>query len=277
VLQSTLGVRKWKIVKPSNKAPPPRQLSQTAIALGRMWVVRGSTLSEGEESGEQGHELSDCWSLDLETWSWSEVDLKGEETSSNARHLLSPFQMSAVGSKLWIYNPDCGKSILVIDTTTGTLARHPVSGQTPSRGGLSSMVCSEFSGTPCLYIFGGGGSAGDEVRCFNDVYCLNTETLVWRKLDVQGRAPEPRCSAGCVARGAQLRFYGGTTQPLQAQDSSRTSSEAALLGDFFCPGSAANGLDVASAGRTPSGTSLRLLNVWDGGRRDPAAWWGGRH
>ena len=65
-----------------------------------------------------------------------------------------------------------------------------------------------------LVIFGGVGVGEDgAVRRFNDVWSLDTDTMTWTRLDVQGDIPCGRDGHTMSAIGTKLYMFGGWTGP----------------------------------------------------------------
>lgn len=61
-----------------------------------------------------------------------------------------------------------------------------------------------------IILFGGFHDNLREYRYFNDVYCFNTETYKWAKLEPSGTAPAPR--SGCCMvplSDGKILIYGG--------------------------------------------------------------------
>lgn len=55
----------WQQVKYANIAPQERAYGQCALVGRKMWVVGGC-----DPQSETAAPLGDCWTLDVDTWSW---------------------------------------------------------------------------------------------------------------------------------------------------------------------------------------------------------------
>jgi len=197
-------------VKCSNTAPQQRVFGQCAIVGRKMWVVGGCDPCSDAP-------LGDCWTLDIDAWTWEKVALKGVDIAN-----VSQFQMVAIGTKLWLHSQHCGHDILMLNTETHTVVKHPVTGSAPSSRELHSMVCFH----DCFYVFGGQGTEKGE-KVFADVYCFNSLTLVWNEVTVSGKPPVSRCAGTGATIGTSLWFHGGSSKPCSAAQARRPS----LLGD----------------------------------------------
>nr|CAH7738499.1 unnamed protein product [Callosobruchus chinensis] len=61
-----------------------------------------------------------------------------------------------------------------------------------------------------LFVFGGFHDNLRDYKYFNDVYCFNTETYKWSKIDTSGTAPQPRSGCCMVALSdGRILVYGG--------------------------------------------------------------------
>jgi len=198
-----LKENRWEKVKYRNDAPQQRLLGQCAMIGNKMWLVGGWD-SSAEGTSPMGVILDDCWTLDVQTWTWEKQTIKGEAIPD-----ISRFQMKAIGSKLWIHHHRCKSHILVLDTKTLTATNYPVTGDVPSSRGLHAMA----NHGDHLYIFGGQG--GDDF--FKELFSLDTTTLKWSLIgpdQFAGKPPGPRCAVASAVMADSILFYGGASKPL---------------------------------------------------------------
>ena len=85
------------------------------------------------------------------------------------------------------------------------------SGQPPSPRFLHSMVYS--SSLNCIVIFGGRVDAKNTVEytCFNDVFILFIENLMWTKSNVSGNVPRIRSGHCAAILGSEMYVFGGVS------------------------------------------------------------------
>lgn len=102
-------------------------------------------------------------------------------------------------------NYRCFNGLFRFDTTTGAWESISTRGDVPSpRAG-----CGMTSYDGRLYIF--GGSQGSDVF-FNDLFELDTSTMVWRRLaSIDTFTPSVRCGCSLNAVNGSLYVFGGWT------------------------------------------------------------------
>jgi len=165
---------------------------------------------------------NDLWTLDFKNkWRWSQVNMVGNIPGPRRGH-----SATAIGTKLYIFGGIYGytrffNELYCLDTKTMEWQIPEVTGNPPSPRAWHSACA--LAGTPLIIFI--GGSAGRE-NFYNDVYSFNTKTNHWRRMDISGAAPTPRCSHTAVSRGSMIYVFGG----LSWQSSQlRPSSEMYLL------------------------------------------------
>jgi hypothetical protein len=193
-------------------APNPRLVSACAVVNGRPTIFGGW---DPQTAGTGGVILDDICQLDLETMEWKKLPITmGQPTS---RHVA----VSRTDTMALIHTHRCLDHVLLFeqDPSNSDLAvfrKQPTSGQSPSSRGLhaATMLGDSF------IVF--GGAAQDQTMS-NEVFCLDTKTWEWNKVDMdsQGDCPSPR-AAPCMCAlddnsilifgGAQLREEGGGLQ-----------------------------------------------------------------
>ncbi|KAI8972714.1 hypothetical protein BDB01DRAFT_808953 [Pilobolus umbonatus] len=124
---------------------------------------------------------------------WSRVMTYGRSPSRPLR----AHSANLVGDYLYVFGgcdmKSCFNTLYTLDMDTLTWAKPRTSGQIPPpcRAHSCTTVESDIGSgkkSYSLYMFGGG----DGPNYFNDLYVLNTDTLVWTKPKVEGAPPSPR-------------------------------------------------------------------------------------
>ncbi|KAF5792633.1 putative galactose oxidase/kelch, beta-propeller, kelch-type beta propeller [Helianthus annuus] len=137
---------------------------------------------------------------------WSEPDMQGTLPVPRDSH-----SCTTVGDKLFVFGGTDGnislKDLHVLDTSTNTWMTPCVRGEGPeAREGHSAAVVGKR-----LFIFGGCGKSSDTPveEYFDDLYILNTETMVWKRVATTGIPPAKRNSHTCVSWKNKIIVIGG--------------------------------------------------------------------
>ncbi|KAL0052870.1 hypothetical protein WJX82_009025 [Trebouxia sp. C0006] len=188
----------------SSQLPQARIASQAVCVGDYIWLIGGW---DPGSKGDGGEILNDIWRLDLNTWTWSETSVQGEEGVS--LQPISRFQAAAVGNLVYIHTHRSLNDILVLDVAnpdSPKLKQVPVSGNqgaTPSARGLHTVTAVGNK----LYLFGGASQKG---QMQNDLWVLDLSTMQWTQLHPKGEAPHIRCSHTAVLVGQDIVFFGGS-------------------------------------------------------------------
>ncbi|CAN6477130.1 unnamed protein product [Victoria cruziana] len=118
---------------------------------------------------------------------------------------------TTVGTDLYVFGGTDGKNPLkdlhVLDTTTNTWIQPTVSGNGPeAREGHSAALVGKR-----LFLFGGCGKSRDEHEevYYNDLYILDVETFVWKRVLTMGTPPSARDSHTCSSWKNKIIVIGG--------------------------------------------------------------------
>ena len=110
---------------------------------------------------------------------------------------------------LWFQDPDSSLAEAeVCDLDSMEWRRISTRGQIPILG--KGTVCGMYG----CHVFVFSGLDDEDYR--NDLYRLDLERLVWRKMPVHGVPPCPRSYGGMVVHGDCLIVFGGIGKPLKA-------------------------------------------------------------
>ncbi|KAF2312873.1 hypothetical protein GH714_040930 [Hevea brasiliensis] len=146
---------------------------------------------------------------------WSQPVIKGTPPTPRDSH-----SCTTVGDNLFVFGGTDGmnplKDLHILDISSHTWISPTVRGEGPeAREGHSAALVGKR-----LFIFGGcGKSSNDNVEVYyNDLYILNTETLVWKELNTTGQKLPPRAGHSTVAFGKNLFVFGGFTDAQNLYD-----------------------------------------------------------
>ncbi|GAB2209672.1 hypothetical protein Droror1_Dr00026893, partial [Drosera rotundifolia] len=141
--------------------------------------------------------------------SWTQLATKGTPPVPRDSHTCT-----TVGDKLFVFGGTNGlhplNDLHILDTVSSTWVSPSPRGHIPeAREGHSAALIGKQ-----LFVFGGCGKSVDrsyEVY-YNNLYTLNTETLVWQRVMTLGTPPAARDSHTCSAWNNKLFVIGGEDQ-----------------------------------------------------------------
>lgn len=197
-------MRRWKKVQTvsgGGEGPRPRITTQGVVVDDHFWVLGGWDCNT---PGPDGF-LGDIWKLNLKTYQWFQVEVKGELQP------VSRFQAVVLGTDIWVHTHRCDDHIVRIGTDKGAaeVAHVPVKGPAPPSRGLHSLthVQTKDGGPGALFLFGGAPQRGP---MFGDLWRLDLSTMSWSQLQPSGPAPHARCSHTAVRWGDHVIIMGGS-------------------------------------------------------------------
>ncbi|KAG0494736.1 hypothetical protein HPP92_005730 [Vanilla planifolia] len=151
-------------------------------------------------------QTNDVHVLDAVKQIWSKPMMKGEPPSPRDSH-----SCTTVGRRLFVFGGTDGMNILndlhILDTSSNRWISPILHGKGPdAREGHSAAAVDKR-----LFIFGGCGKSDDshEDTYYNDLYILDTETLVWQCAVTSGSPPIPRDSHTCSSCKSNIIVLGG--------------------------------------------------------------------
>lgn len=156
--------------------------------------------------GEDNTQTNKVHVYETTTRTWSEPDMQGTLPVPRDSH-----SCTTVGDKLFVFGGTDGniplKDLHILDTSTNTWMTPYVRGDGPeAREGHSAALIGKR-----LFIFGGCGKSFDTPveEYFDDLYILNTETMVWKRVATTGIPPAKRNSHTCVSWKNKIIVIGG--------------------------------------------------------------------
>lgn len=202
------------------------------------------------------------WTLDLNTWAWTQQQPTGEPLQG-----ISRFQAVADGNKIWIYTHRCDDHLLALhtDSTPPRLEKVPVTGPAPASRGLHSMV--KVGGA--LYLYGGAPQKGPMM---DDLWKLDLGSMQWQQLQPRGEKPHARCSPAAGVVGQYILYFGGAFYgasgglemlgDVQLYDTAANSWVAGELADSAELPAARNAAVMVALPDKGSGPQLLLAGGW---------------
>ncbi|MCD9639516.1 Multidrug resistance protein 1 [Datura stramonium] len=135
---------------------------------------------------------------------WSEPLTNGALPSPRDSH-----SCTTIGNKLFVFGGTNGIESLndlhILDTSSNTwISPIPRGDRLNPREGHSAALIGKR-----LFIFGGCGNFGGAEIFYDDVYVLNTETLVWKRIVPSGIPPSKRENHSCSSWNSKIIIIGG--------------------------------------------------------------------
>ncbi|KAK8657739.1 hypothetical protein V6N13_035962 [Hibiscus sabdariffa] len=144
--------------------------------------------------------------FDTAKQTWSQPVMKGTLPRARDSH-----SCTTVGDNLFVFGGTDGtkplKDLHILETFTNTWICPSVRGEGPeAREGHSAAVVGKR-----LFIFGGCGKSSDnnDEIYYNDLYILNTETFVWKRVQTSGNPPSARDGHTCSSWKNKIIVIGG--------------------------------------------------------------------
>ncbi|KAK3037975.1 hypothetical protein RJ639_030680, partial [Escallonia herrerae] len=201
------ATRTWSEPVMKGALPTPRD-SHSCTTVGDKLFVFGGT--DGKDP------LGDLHVLDTYSNTWISPSIRGEGPEAREGH-----SAALIGKRLFIFG-GCGKSsnssdeeyfddVYILNTETWVWKRAGTSGTPPAK--RDSHTCSSWRNKIIVI---GGEDKHDYY--LSDVHILDTDTLVWAKLNVSGQLLPPRAGHTTVAFGKNLFVFGGFTDEQNLYD-----------------------------------------------------------
>ncbi|XP_077222651.1 galactose oxidase/kelch repeat superfamily protein isoform X2 [Tasmannia lanceolata] len=156
--------------------------------------------------GKDNCQTNDVHVYDTMKQTWSKPMVKGVPPSPRDSH-----SCTTVGNNLFVFGGTDGKNPLkdlhILDTSSNTWMLPSLSSEGPdAREGHSAALVDKR-----LFIFGGCGKSHDDPEevYFNDLYILDTESLVWKRAVTSGTPPSARDSHTCSSWKNKIIVLGG--------------------------------------------------------------------
>ena len=216
----------WEYMKTSGTYITTRKYHCAAIVGKHMFIYGGLN--------QKNNLLSDCALLNLQKNTWKSIFLEGPEenafhtaasvVNSDQKHYTSIYRIplslsSRVKSPgIYIFGGIGGDKKAHNNLWQITIGQKPLTwnlisteGQGPSPRFLHSMIYNEESNY--LMIFGGRIDVCQTVTytCYNDVYLLCMQRLLWIRVKVLGDIPTARSGHCAATLGNNLFVFGGVS------------------------------------------------------------------
>ncbi|KAF9624547.1 hypothetical protein IFM89_011721 [Coptis chinensis] len=156
--------------------------------------------------GKDNCQTNDVYVFDTSRQTWSKPMVKGNPPSPRDSHTCT-----TVGNNLFVFGGTDGieplKDLHIFDTSSNTWISPSLGGEGPdAREGHSAALIGKH-----LFIFGGCGKSPDNSNevYYNDLYILDTETVVWRHAMTSGKQPSARDSHTCSSWKNKLIVVAG--------------------------------------------------------------------
>ncbi|CAH8334830.1 unnamed protein product [Eruca vesicaria subsp. sativa] len=185
---------RWERVRQQNQQVG---LSDSTSGSGKRWGHTCNAVKGGRfvyvfgGFGSEGCLTNQVHVFDAETQIWSKPVISGSPPSPRDSH-----SCTTVGDNLFVFGGTDGKTHLkdlhVLDTSSHTWKCVDARGEGPeAREAHSATLVGKR-----IFIFGGCGKASgsDDEVFYNDLYILNTETLMWQRAVTAGNPPSARDS-----------------------------------------------------------------------------------
>ncbi|KAL2623041.1 hypothetical protein R1flu_003246 [Riccia fluitans] len=180
--------------------PPSPRSGHTAVRVGKSLLAVFGGLVEKKF-------LNDLNVLDTETMQWYRPECTGSGESGHIGPSPRAFHVSvAIDCHLFIFGGRCGRKRLgdfwMLDTDTWQWAELSGYGELPPP---REFAAGASVGNGKIVIYGGW----DGERWLSDVYVLDTISLEWRQLIIQGPSPSSRCGHSATMVEKRLLVFGG--------------------------------------------------------------------
>ncbi|KAI8543093.1 hypothetical protein RHMOL_Rhmol08G0191700 [Rhododendron molle] len=156
--------------------------------------------------GKDNSQTNQVHVFETATRTWSQPVIKGTPPAPRDSH-----SCTTVGDNLFVFGGTDGRNPLrdlhILDTSSNTWISPSVRGEGPdAREGHSAALIGKR-----LFIFGGCGKSSNnsDEEFYDDLYILNTETLVWNHASTSGSPPAKRDSHTCSSWKNKIIIIGG--------------------------------------------------------------------
>ncbi|XP_055825667.1 tip elongation aberrant protein 1-like [Solanum dulcamara] len=190
---------RWERVGVHGGGGPGKRWGHTCNAVqgGRLLYVFGGF-------GDDNRHTNKVHVFDTVNRIWSEPVTKGALPSPRDSH-----SCTAVGDNLFVFGGTNGRDSLndlhILDTSSNTWISPSLRGDPPNpREGHSAALIGKR-----LFIFGGCGNVDGTEIFYDDVYVLNTETFMWKRIEPSGIPPSKRESHSCSSWNSKIIIIGG--------------------------------------------------------------------
>ncbi|XP_033106357.1 kelch domain-containing protein 3-like isoform X2 [Anneissia japonica] len=220
---------KWCLPKPTGDIPPARDGHSVCLVKNKMYIFGGY------------EDLSQCFSnsihrLNIDKMKWKRLTCRG-----NAAYWRDFHSAVAIGQYMFIFGGRSDKNgqwfsdnefysnkLEVFDTKSKTWSAPETWKSVP----VGRRSHSAFVYCDNMYIFGGYNRVIDEH--FNTLHKLDTKTMDWSKVQLQGSLePCKRRRQCCVTMGSRVVMFGGTSPKPKMQADGTDDDNLQDMNDLF--------------------------------------------
>ncbi|KAJ3432102.1 protein tag-52-related [Anaeramoeba flamelloides] len=210
--RSFLDLLSWtKLPVINGSLPPPVKSTQGDVYNNKLYIWGGEISSNSKKK----QYINDLYTLDLDTWTWTLLNVKGKKPIARSNHTLN-----LIDGCFYLFGGENNDKIFgdLYFLDIKNLIWKNISTQNKNKpsaryGHSSSLYKNQ------IWIFGGQNKKG---KCLNDLYCLDLQTnkLIWKKIKiVNGNSYPPiRKLHTCTVINSNLMILGGVKDSLPLND-----------------------------------------------------------
>ncbi|KAJ6232131.1 faciogenital dysplasia protein [Anaeramoeba flamelloides] len=210
--RSFLDLLSWtKLPVINGSLPPPVKSTQGDVYNNKLYIWGGEISSNSKKK----QYINDLYTLDLDTWTWTLLNVKGKKPIARSNHTLN-----LIDDRFYLFGGENNDKIFgdLYFLDLKNLIWKNISTQNKNKpsaryGHSSSLYKNQ------IWIFGGQNKKG---KCLNDLYCLDLQTnkLIWKKINIiNGNSfPPIRKLHTSTVVNSNLMIIGGLTDSLPLND-----------------------------------------------------------
>ncbi|EGG13994.1 Kelch repeat-containing protein [Cavenderia fasciculata] len=187
----------WIEIKPSGERPSPRYQNTSTVVGKYIYYIGGQEIPEKR--------FNDIFRFDTESYTFERVIPRHGFPPNFARH-----SAVSIDHRIFTFGGFNGISkhfnLCIFDTKLESWEYIESRGETPiPRTNHSATVIGKY-----MYIYGGMYKGNNNQLIFlDDLFCLDTETLIWRKIYAKGDIPPAKCGHKLMTFDNKLLLFGG--------------------------------------------------------------------
>lgn len=190
----------------TNGLQPPSRTNHAAATIDKKMYLFGGMFKEATPMGcERLVFLNDLFVLDSATLTWTKLPQKGDVPSPRCGH-----RMVSMNNLLVLFGGGCGEQwdhkysdVHVYNPATNVWVKPKLAGQAP----VCTFTVTFTAGDVFFFVFGGQSMQDNNLT--NDLYCLDTTSMEWLKLNASNTAPGARDMASGNVVGNNMYMFGG--------------------------------------------------------------------
>mmetsp|Transcript_35362 Transcript_35362/g.89532 ORF Transcript_35362/g.89532 Transcript_35362/m.89532 type:complete len:561 (-) Transcript_35362:2296-3978(-) len=203
----------------SPKSPAPRSAHQAAIVKTAMYVFGGEFTSPNQE---RFHHFKELWRLDLGSWEWDSLPLKGGPTARSGHRMVAHKGRIILfggyydtGREMKYYNDLWELDVSELKwKSLGPLPNAQSGATWPSpRSGFQLALHGDT-----LFVYGGYSKTRDDEdpelehgKAMDDMWALDLTKYTWERVKKAGMAPGARSSFSLAVHKGRAFLFGGAS------------------------------------------------------------------